>query len=232
MGRIRDMEQREERVVEQLREVAPELIDGSSAEATPFRLAGDDPIQLWAHDIDLRPGATYRYRFILRVYNPFFARKRQLVEEQGHLADQLVIDSVVSDWTDPIEVTPQVAFFVTRATPGDGPLGLGSAQIEVFRLHEGRWRREVFAVSPGDRIGRLVEPTRDRETEPSVDFGTEWFVVDIVDDPTGEARSDRSRPALVVLQRIGSRERFEVRDPAADQSSQKRQRLYRDFTVG
>jgi len=231
-ARLRDLEGRVGRVEAQLREVAPELLGDAEVTVTPFNLAGDDPIQIWAHDIDVQPGAVYRYRFVVRMYNPFFARKRQLVEEQGPLADEIAIDTMVSEWTSPVEVTPQVAFFVSRAAPGEGSLGLGSAQIEVFRLFEGRWRREVFAVGPGDRIGRVVEPARGREGEPTIDFTTEWFVVDIIDDPTGETRSDRTRPALVLLQRVGSSERFVIRAASQDQSDSKRQRLFRDYSVG
>ena len=41
---------------------------------------------VWTHDLSVEPGATYRYRCRVFLYNPLFARSRQLLEAQQERA--------------------------------------------------------------------------------------------------------------------------------------------------
>lgn len=201
------------------------------ADAVTFDLNADENVLVWAHDIDVEPGHIYRYRFVARVYNPFFARKRQLVAEQQDRADRFTLATAPSGWSDPVEVTPPVAFYLVRAEPGAGPLGLGNAVFEVFRLYDGKWSREQMSVSPGDRIGRVVDAPRGTAEGSRVDFSTDWFVVDIADDPAVEKSSSSGGAGggIVVIQQISTGQRMELRLPQSDQSRPERQRLYKDW---
>ena len=71
--------------------------DGSTAgERSTLKLTDinrEDTIPIWAHDLDVKPESTYRYRCIVQVYNPFFGRKRQLVPQQVGLSDAFVLAS-------------------------------------------------------------------------------------------------------------------------------------------
>ena len=95
---------------------------------------------------------------------------------------------ITSEWSDEIEVRPMLRFFVAKASTADRLVGvasgLGHAEAEVFRFHDGRWWSKKFKVEPGDRIGALVSPRRGRGAEgpaaKPVDFGTDWFVLDII----------------------------------------------------
>jgi hypothetical protein len=92
---------------------------------------------------------------------------------------------------------PEVAFFLVDAGPGEGRLGLGSAKFELFRYEDGERRRETFVVQPGDRIGDAREAGAAKR---EVDFGTEWFVVDVVEGLPGDSRGDaRGRNARVLV---------------------------------
>lgn len=212
---------------------------------------GDQPILVWAHDLDAEPGKTYRYRSQIRVYNPFFTRARQLVKEQVKLADQVVLESAASDWSNPVEMAPPVEFFLVRANPGEGPLGLGSARVEVYRLFDGKWRLEEFTVAPGDRIGRVVDAQRapagkgatggtaggaapTAGSTSAIDFTTDWYVVDIIEDQTGERKgvSDSQKPAIVIIERVGNGERIELREPVRELVDEQRKRLNRDSKLG
>jgi len=236
---LRQLEDRLKSFEAELKRLSPEATV-EAGNAGGVNLAGDQPVLVWAHDIDVKPGSTYRYRAQLRVYNPFFTRARQLVKEQVPLAASAFLESPASDWSSPVEVAPPVEFFLVRANPGEGPLGLGTARVEVYRLFDGKWRLEEFSVAPGDRIGRPSDASRapqagaaDGASSP-VDFTTEWFVVDIVEDQTGERRgvSDSQKPALVVIQRLGDGQRLELREPARDSVSEQRRRLNRDWRLG
>ncbi|HMN97686.1 MAG TPA: hypothetical protein PKC43_14555 [Phycisphaerales bacterium] len=239
---LRRLAERITRVERELGEIAPELLADRSARGTGvIDLAGETPVLVWAHDLGVEPGRTYRYRAMARLFNPFFARSRQLVAEQARLAESLALPTAWSEWSRPVDVTPPVAFFLTRAAPGEGPLGAGIARFEIYRLHDGKWRRDEMSVSPGDRVGRVIESARGGlpieaaagAAPVAIDFGTEWYVVDIIEDFTAERRSpgDLQRAGIVVLQRADG-QRIELREPQRDLGSEQRRRLNRDWKVG
>ena len=69
-----------------------------------------------------------------------------------------MIDSITSDWSEPVRVEPFVRYYITRAVPSgfgaaSGNLGFGQAEAEVFRFHDSRWHNQTFPLQPGDRIG-------------------------------------------------------------------------------
>ena len=103
---------------------------------------------------------------------------------------------------------------------GEGRLGLGYAKIELYRFHDGERRLETVVVQPGDRIAASTERARGNETP--VDFSTEWFVVDVVEDSASD-RGER-RGANVVVRRMGD-SGLEVRSPKADMADEDRIRF-------
>lgn len=202
---------------------------GYSAEPPPARtlnLSEDDEIDLWVHDIAAEPEATYRYRMKVRLYNPFFARRLNLVEEQQQLAGEFTMDTPWSEWSDPVHIQPRRVIYIVNASPagraaiGGGVRSLGSVDAEVYRFYNGRWWYEEFRLQPGDRIG--TEPSRRRSSnEPDIDFITDWFVVDCIED------IERPDTAWVVRQNIESGEVSELIDPDRQRQDPQRQRLRR-----
>ncbi len=221
--------------IEQTRQELTELQGFIATDDVADELGLDevDEWNIWAHDIEIEPGKTYRYRFTVKVYNPFFARRLNLIEEQYGLADDFTIASQASEWTEAIEARPPSRFFVASAQPADssrrvGRLGLGQTSVDVFRFHNGRWWRERFSVEPGERIGEPRTPRRSGQalTAEPIDFGTDWFVVDVVEDLDASSDDlDRGHGATVILQRIDSGEIVEWRMPRSDTKSLDRERL-------
>jgi len=187
----------------------------------------DESLLAWTHDLEVEPDSTYRYRARVEVYNPFFARTNQLVVEQQSLADPFTLASAVGPWSEPVTVAPPVSFFVTRATPGDGALGLGSATVEVFAFRDGRRQVQSFSVSPGDPIGRRTEARRAERGAGEVDFSTGWFVIDVVEDPARDrvTAGDRARGVTVLVGRMDSPEVIEIRIPEEDSGHPERRRF-------
>jgi hypothetical protein len=183
------------RLTDEFERLAP---DGAAVQAPDADdLSKADAVLVWAHDLAVKPGASYRYRARLAIYNPFFARTRQLSAEQAELAKAFTLPTAVSEWSEPVAIEPEVTFFLVDATPGEGRLGLGTAKFEVFRYLDGERRRETFTVQPGDRIGDERETGKDKR---EVDFGTEWFVVDVLEGLPVEARTDsKGRSARVLV---------------------------------
>lgn len=181
----------------------------------------DDTMQVWAHDISVQPGATYRYRCRVGVLNPFLGRKRQLVEAQQPLDARFqILTSGKGAWSE-VTVNTPYAFYAVDAYPPDGIGSLGSAQLEVFRLIDGVWRSHKFATEPGDAIGHQMKLDGDAG---DADFDAGWYVVAVMDDLAAQSRDARSKPTLVVVARRDG-QGVEIRSPLADQASEQRRKL-------
>lgn len=215
-----------ERQIEQIRSRLP-----VQAPSDDQSQSDDGTFVVWAHDLDVQPGSTYRYRVVVDVYNPFYLRRMNLVDEQQSLAESMVFSSPAGEWSEPIQASAPLHPFITRAyAPGQerGAVaghGMGHAVAEVYRFYDGRWWYSQFTLEPGQRVGAVRE-----EAGASIDFGTDWFVLDIVEDTEGDGGSStgpgrEGRAARVVLQHIISGEITEVRHPRTDLSNTDRLRL-------
>ena len=214
------------RTESEISQLAPGLVGADAVVQIP-NVNEDPAIVAWTHDLDVSPGAVYRYRARVEVYNPFFARTTQLVPEQQQLAGGFTISSVASEWSPPVRVAPPVSFFLARAVPGEGGLGLGTASMEVFAFRDGKRRTESFSVQPGDVIGAPATVRRGGRVLAEVDFTTGWFVVDILEDPSRDdvAGGDRAKGAIVLVARVDDPGVVEARYVEVDRSSETRRRF-------
>jgi hypothetical protein len=210
--------------IEKLQGQKPAVVEKPADEVVEDK--PEDVINVWAHDLSVTPGKTYRYRMTVEVYNPLFGRKPALMREQQPLAEQFVLTSPPSEWTQPITVEPPLRVFVTNAQPANpgalGNIGVGNAQAEVYRFHNGRWWLERFRVQPGDRVGEAKAAKGGNE----VDYSTDWFVLDVVEGLTTDDQDiKRGFGATVVLQSLSSPEVTASRSPRDDFSDLERRRL-------
>lgn len=215
-----------ERTEAEIARLAPGLeSSGPSVVLPDVNEAGS--IVAWTHDLEVAPGSVYRYRARVEIYNPFFARTTQLVAEQQPLASGFTLATVATDWSPPVLVAPPVSFFLARAVPGEGGLGLGTASMEVFAFRDGKRRSESFSVQPGDLIGGPASLRRGGRSLGEIDFTTGWFVVDIIEDPSRDdvAGSDRAKGAIVLVARVEDPSNIEYRYVEFDRSSEMRRRF-------
>ena len=100
--RLRDLERRlqsaQERLDRKLAETGA-AAEGPDAGSTSGELAAADSLVLWAHDLGVEAGETYRYRAVARIYNPFFTNGGVLVEEQKSLGDPFTLGTARSEWS-------------------------------------------------------------------------------------------------------------------------------------
>ena len=211
-----------------------EVDDGTSGEPDGQSPAPqDDEITIWGHDLTVEPAKTYRYRLTVKIYNPFFGKKRSLVDQQQDLAESFALSSAVSEWSDPLRVSPPLRVFITKATPAGGraaagALGLGRATAEVYRFYDGDQWVETFHVQPGDYIGTVKEYRMPDGEEPvRIDFSTGLVVLDIVEDiDAGRgAGLEAGRAAKVLLQDLHTGEILDLRDPQVEIHNPDRRRL-------
>lgn len=106
-------------------------------------------VRVWTHDVSVEAGKTYRYRLRVAVTNPLFGRQASLKPEQAALAQDAVLRSEWSDWTDPVTVDPNEYYFVTSASERD-VTGPTRASAELFKFYYGYYRRGSVTVEPGD----------------------------------------------------------------------------------
>jgi hypothetical protein len=195
--------------------------------------AGADSFLVWANDFQVRPGATYRYRCVLSLLNPFLGRKAELQDSQRKLAQATTIQTAPSEWAI-VRVRSPREFFVLEAVPGEGASALGLGRLEMFKLDDGSWRASRDMIEFGDRVG-VAAPLA--KGDQKVDFTTDWFVVGVVRDYAAEALQARSkgsrpsggdRPTLVILASASDPTRVVVRRPSDDIPSESRAYLGRE----
>ena len=150
-------------------------------------LSGD--VWVWAHDITVKPGKTYRYRMTLQLANPFFGHKPSLYDEQKPLAQSVIIPSSVSEWTEAIEVKKSRQWFVVNSKMSDegffpSPFDRGSVTVETFEFSDGSWLSDKKLVS----VGQPLE-------ENALEGEDVWFILDVLEDTAGK---------LVLLQSLDS----------------------------
>lgn len=213
--RLRDLERRlqsaQERLDRKLAETGA-AAEGPDAGSTSGELAAADSLVLWAHDLGVEAGETYRYRAVARIYNPFFTNGGVLVEEQKSLGDPFTLGTARSEWSAPYTVTPPIAFFVVDAVPGEGRLGIGSATVDIYRYYDGVRRRERVAVQPGELIGA-------GRSSDGIDFDTGFYLVDVIADPATERGGGDRRTAAIAIVQSSTGEFYEVRVPRDEVTS-------------
>ncbi|MEM7683145.1 MAG: hypothetical protein AAF288_14430 [Planctomycetota bacterium] len=146
-----------------------------AAEADPILAAiprgGDGREAVWAHDLSVEYGKTYRYRLVVNVVNPLYAASGVDETQKATNYDKFALGpdpsglmSAQGAWSDPITIPEQVRFFFTDATPS-------GARVVVRRVYDGEPREFQATVDPGDAIGAI---------DGEVDFQTGAVAVDVV----------------------------------------------------
>jgi hypothetical protein len=232
-----DIKRIEERLAQLLPDAAPKVDDEVEA---PQAQVPTDVIDIWAHDMTVEPGKTYSYRLYVEVFNPLFAHKLSLREEQQPLAEQFVSKSMESEWTSPIQIEQWQQVFITEAAPAGraGALGVaavGQATAEVYRYRDGQWWVDRFVVKPGDRVGSSRDSRSGRQDDAptsGLDFRCDWFVLDVVEDiDADESAQRRNWAASVILQSLASDDVIDVRWPRLDSASATRARLREEIRL-
>ncbi len=109
-------------------------------------------VRIWAHDVFVERGKTYRYRLVVVLNNPMFGQANVMVPEQKQWAEAAVIRSAPSEWSEPVRVDDETYFFITSANATDRMNRTASARAEMFIFKWGRWRKGDVQLEPGDRL--------------------------------------------------------------------------------
>lgn len=140
-------------------------------------------INVWAHDLTVEPGKTYRYRLIVTLLNPLFRvtgiSEKQMQENMDRFAigpEPAELDA--SPWTEAVSIDPAYRYFLV------GRSGTGTnlqARFSVWTIYDGLWRHTEFVERPGDPIGGVE--TIDTPLGPvNIDMSIGQILVDIMAD--------------------------------------------------
>jgi hypothetical protein len=159
--RIDRVREQIEDLEEQLRELGVDMDDAPAARIRTSRndlrsVLEEESVDLWAHDMGVEPGATYRYRTRVVVNNPLF-RKQADIDPDDPAQQALARDPFArgdwSSWSDPVVAGSREYFFVTSASEGDaGSTAPDKTTIELYQVYYGHYRKSTLNVSPGDLL--------------------------------------------------------------------------------
>lgn len=152
-------DQRIERLEDQIKSERKKLerlgVDTEIASEGAFDILDQEYIQLWSHDLTVKPGATYRYRTRVVLNNPYF-RKGPYLDEEDAAQQALTVDPFAkgdwSSWSDPIGVGSKEFFFVTEATKPVVGADLPQARVELYSMYYGYYRRSSMTITEGQSL--------------------------------------------------------------------------------
>ena len=140
-----------------------------------------ETINFWAYDDTVEPGASYRYRIRLGVFNPL-AGTDQVRDEDAAGKNKVVLWSGYSEATDIMDIPKRLYFF-----PVNVQETAKAAEVQVCKYVLGYWHSEQFMVKRGDMIGKVakVEASEKDKTAgvklpETIDYATGAIVVDMV----------------------------------------------------
>ncbi|MFG0245155.1 MAG: hypothetical protein ACF8MF_03780 [Phycisphaerales bacterium JB052] len=168
--------QRIERVRETITRLETELKDlgveddaGAARVRTSARdvrsVLEEEAIELWAHDLGVEPGATYRYRTRVAVNNPLFRKSAELDPDdaaQQALTRDPIARGDWSSWSEPVVAGAREYFFLTSTNLGnEGDTAPARATVELYQMYYGHYRKSTLTVSPGDMLSASVRVSGD-----------------------------------------------------------------------
>ncbi len=194
----------------------------------PGETAKIPPIKLWAHDVTVESGKTYRYRVVYRVINPLFNKADRLVAELKPVAKQLEQDSIPSDWAAPVTIDRAMRYFVEEADPQNGV-----AKFGVYKLYNGYWIHKVFAARTGDAIGSkdakvdVIGDDGQPKKGEAVNLSVAAVLVDVKAAAKQAGAIGNKGPVAVLVASL-DKGQIDVRDLASDKADPDRVRLFNE----
>lgn len=140
-------------------------------------------LNVWAHDLTVEPGKTYRYRMFVTLLNPLFRitgiSEEQMQENMNRIAiGPSMTEFAASPWTTPVTLDPAFRYFLVGRSGQGGTL---QGRFSVWTIYDGLWRNAEFLERPGDPIGG-TQSISTNFGEVQIDMSAGEIVIDLVGD--------------------------------------------------
>jgi hypothetical protein len=179
-ARVDELTKQRNAALEVFKKLLPPAAPGKSPDAADAGIPGGETqgtqnlmqmrsVDLWASDLTVKPGSTYRYRMRVRVINPLFKKSEPPEEQRKKHLKSFLADGPWSEWSKPVLVPDKFHYFFTGATPRPT-----QATVEVWKFYDGAWRSAEFRLKPGDPVGE-----RRMAGKVDVDFSTGNYLIDV-----------------------------------------------------
>ncbi len=128
----------------------PQAEQGEPQESKAASRQVDHQFKVWAHDLTVKPGGTYRYRLVVSLINPLFHKRNLHPKQREANYNRLALGPDPQElaglpWSEPVTTDPEYYFFFVESPQ--------NPKVEVWRVYNGFWRNHIFSVQQGDRIG-------------------------------------------------------------------------------
>jgi len=133
---------------------------------------------VWAYDLAIIPGRTYRYRSRVNLYNWYVGVVSRVAERAD--AEKIELAGAWSAPSEPIDIEDDTYFYLTS-----GDQASKVARVDVYKWSLAQWHKQQFRVSVGEPIGatkrvRVMQPDGTPSERPiEVDFQTGAVLVDL-----------------------------------------------------
>ena len=116
-----------------------------------------DRVTVWAHDLTVEPGKTYRYKLFVEVLNPLFRNPRLNPDQRKINRTRVSLGPSEEEldeapWSPELRIDPDYYFFALT-----GSRDTKRASFEVWTVYDGLWRKSEFTEFPGDEIGGTAQ---------------------------------------------------------------------------
>lgn len=117
----------------------------------------DAKIDIWAHDLTVEPGDTYRYKIVAMPLNPLFRNLRVPEPQKSMNFNRIAIAPSKAEldampWSQEVVVNDNKYFFYTG-----GSASQQTARFEVWRFYDGQWRVGEIEAVQGDQVAGKIE---------------------------------------------------------------------------
>lgn len=162
-------------------------------------LLDNETLEVWTHDINVTPGKTYRYRLMVKYYNPFYGREARLDPSQSLLAESIAYASQPTEWSEPIRVSPPQQFFAVSGA-ADTSISERRATFEVYLFSGGEHWVSKMSARPGEPIGDVKFSTNEDNERVEIDFFTGAVLLDVLPGKKTAGGMSESVQVVVALE--------------------------------
>ena len=154
-GQLKNLLAQRGRVVDELTKLG-EHVDGAmdpnaanqAPQGPPPGLLEGGEQKIWVHDLKAVPGAVYRYHIRVVVNNPVYGRNLQ--DTQKNMADDSLLRTDWSEWSEPVQVDHQRVMFVSNAIEANEFSPRPHASVDLYQFYYGYYRQAGVGLDPGE----------------------------------------------------------------------------------